>query len=562
MSTLDPEQLASCNLAQNNVIVAGAGSGKTRVLVAIVADLVEEGVEPERIVLSTFTRAAAEEMRSRASEEVGTNLDEMLCGTLHSIAISVLQNQNGQLINVIDDEEALVLLSEIADQLISLRNEEDLPAPNYKSLLEKYNRGRESFGNNIFEGQDRHQFINQLFQSYGDKKEEDGLFDYSDLLIYFNQWLDGREGGVWSRDLEAVLIDEAQDLNQLQTEIVNKLSVSAKKVLIGDPGQCVYSWRGASAEAMVMSSQEEGVKLSLLRRNYRSQPIIVEIANLALPEGPLAQTMTAVRPQEEGRLTIAETNSAAHEAMVIADWIETELSLSSPEKCAILARNHNHLTAIEEELAFRGLPIEKLGFKKDPWVEALTAFMRLSKNQHNRLAWNRLLLAAGGSGDDLSAIITSESPLEVFAEQNSDSYVGEIVNLIQQEQGQSLWRQLCYGPFGAIMTQSGQGAHALEMAEMEWDDEMQAIIKPEIKGSGIAIGTIHASKGLEWSSVAIAHLGPFPLPHAPLAEERRLFYVAVTRSKDNLLLSEAKWSQGKSLVSDQIRAIASSEEQR
>ena len=242
MSLDHDQQYVLDNLAARNIVIAGAGSGKTRLLVAILNKLIEEEVPADKIVLATFTRETSRQMRSQSEQKTGKSLGELNCGTFHSLAAAILAEQAHMTVRVLDEEEALFMIEEIGRKIALERDEEDLELPRPAAIMKEMSGARET-NRPSFLDWPRQSFFLLLEQEYRRLKKADNLFDYDDLLLELRDFLRGRGAG-WSKTIKAVLVDEAQDLDPLQQEIVDLLGADLL-VLIGDPGQCMTGPRVA-----------------------------------------------------------------------------------------------------------------------------------------------------------------------------------------------------------------------------------------------------------------------------------------------------------------------------
>ena len=532
MSLDHDQQYVLDNLAARNIVIAGAGSGKTRLLVAILNKLIEEEVPADKIVLATFTRETSRQMRSQSEQKTGKSLGELNCGTFHSLAAAILAEQAHMTVRVLDEEEALFMIEEIGRKIALERDEEDLELPRPAAIMKEMSGARET-NRPSFLDWPRQSFFLLLEQEYRRLKKADNLFDYDDLLLELRDFLRGRGAG-WSKTIKAVLVDEAQDLDPLQQEIVDLLGADLL-VLIGDPGQCIYSWRGVNNQAMY--DWAESGTVFHLRKNYRSNPQIVSLANLITPPGPFAKEMEPVREGGERPRLISPASPAA-EAILVADWLE-----GHHYQGAVLARTHKHLIPIKNELGLRAVEFNYLGRGvEDPLLIKLRALMRLSDNPLDRRAWLSFLQEVEAA----DAILKTDDPLSALLLKQPQ--LGDLISLIRTgEPSPSLWRRLCYGPLFELV-----GPRSLPLAEQVNDDNVFEA-KESVITSGLSLGTIHGGKGLEWDCLAIVSLGQgaFPLGRGS-DEELRLFYVAVTRARDQLLLSRAGWLSGTGFLSEGV----------
>jgi DNA helicase-2/ATP-dependent DNA helicase PcrA len=551
------QQHALNNLTNRSLIVAGAGSGKTRLLIATLIKLLSEG--KNNIVLLTFTRKAAEEMRRRAEEETDHQLRDLDCGTFHGVALKWLRRE-GIVDRVLDEEESLIWLQEIIEHTAQARDEEDLPRPSPNQILEWSSRiAEENIHMSLLAG-DRADFCLAVQKKYKEMKSAENLADYTDLLVGVSEWLDRKDGKNHIESLQAVLVDEAQDLSSLQRKIIDQLtSHGAMRIMIGDPAQCIYSWRGAAADALEKYAQLDNVTLERLANNYRSTPEICSVAQIIMPDGPLALQAKPMRLS--GAIPrLIHCSDVEEEALAIKNWAHQHDDIND---LCVLARTHNQARKAAE--ALEGTPIHHLGrdAENSRFQRPLKALLRLALDPRQIRAWYSLLsLLPGDNREAAMQIVSAEKPFPeaalLWPELN-----GVFMAIKEQEVSASLWRQLCYGPYGNLLAQAGHEQEAYNLAERNLDENCKGaefldslLDGYTSEGRGIKLGTVHAAKGLEWKHVLIMRLGEgsFPLhtqTRQQEKEERRLFYVAATRAEDTLTLLESEWQRGRGFLQNQ-----------
>ena len=392
------------------VIVAGAGTGKTRTLTARVARLLERGVPPERILLLTFTRRAADDMLARAAAlsghgEFGRRLRG---GTFHAVAHQMVSAWSEALglpagFSVLDPADA-------ADAMDLLRDEHGLTGtevrmPRSGTLVDIYSRcvnTRRTLADVLcvdFPWCEPHaQQLSALFRAYVQRKREAGQLDFDDLLLYWRAALaDEHLGAHQAAMFDHVLVDEYQDVNTLQVDIVKALRPDGRGLtVVGDDAQAVYGFRGADARHLHdLAASFAGTTVLTLDRNFRSLQPVLDLANVVRPAE--AGVRLVLRGEREGgrRPVFLRCHDAAGEARAVVERIldNHEQGMALREQ-AVLVRAAHHSDLIELELTARRVPFRKYGglrFVEAAHVKDFVAALRVLENPADDLAWFRLL---------------------------------------------------------------------------------------------------------------------------------------------------------------------------
>lgn len=402
-----------------SLVIAGAGTGKTRALTARVAQLVSRGVPVDQILLLTFTNRAAREMTRRVELLLGQSVRGIESGTFHSIGRRWVQEFSATLgfpevSQVIDREDASTLLRQCYDVVPKeARRARRFPRPmTILSSLSKSVNTHRTFEDVI--QADAPQFADlipafyDILVAYQEAKVERGLLDFDDLLIYSHRLLSefpdiaARISGRYQH----VLVDEYQDTNRLQAEIVDRVSAQhGNLTVVGDDHQSIYAFRGAVHDNILeFPKRHPDCQTFYLTQNYRSSPQILRLANLSiakntrqypkelhtdLPEGELPALINA-RDQKEEALFVSQRILELHEEGV---------PLS---KIAVLYRAHSHVAHVEVELNKRGIPYVLRSGKRlfeRAHIKDLLCFLRLSMNPRDDLAAHRVLQMCEGIGD-------------------------------------------------------------------------------------------------------------------------------------------------------------------
>jgi DNA helicase-2/ATP-dependent DNA helicase PcrA len=597
---LDDEQMAAVTHGDSPlVIVAGAGTGKTRTLTARVARLLETGVRPERILLLTFTRRAADDMLSRAASLAGhRELGRRLRGgTFHAIAHQFVCGWGEALgvaegFSVLDPADAADVMDLLRDT--AGLNNKDERMPRAATLVDVYSRCvnvRQQLADTVardFPWCEPHvEKMATLFRAYIAHKRAHQQLDFDDLLLYWRAALiDERLAPMFADMFDHVLVDEYQDVNALQVDIVRHLRPDGRGLtVVGDDAQAIYGFRGSDAGHLhELAASLPAASIVRIERNYRSLPPVVEVANRVRPT--TAALGLVLRATRDGghRPSFVRCHDAAFEARAVVDRIlaRHEQGMRLRDQ-AVLARASHHTDLIELELTARRVPYRKYGglrFVEAAHVKDFAAALRLLDNSADDVAWYRLLRLHDGIGParakELLATLPPRRPEAVldWAETVAaapptarTALAATLTGLVTSRglPGAGLRAQAVLEMIRPLVVAHYQAADA-RLADLErlaaaasqaadlsvWLAELtldppQATGDyagaPHLDDDYVVISTAHSAKGLEWLVVHLAHLvdGAFPSDMAlrsesGLEEERRLFYVAVTRARDELLM--------------------------
>ena len=595
---LNPQQLAAVEVVDGPaLVIAGAGSGKTRVLVYRVARLIDMGVDPASILLLTFTRKAAQEMLGRVGLLIGPQSDRVMGGTFHSVA-NVLLRRYGRTIGlepgftILDrgDSEDLVNLvraqtgltetgkrfprkKTIADLFSKCAN---TMQPLEDVLLTEYSHFGEYLGE-----------LTKLQEAYESTKRQRQLVDYDDLLTRLRELLtvDEQARQTISAIYRYMLVDEYQDTNRLQADVVRKLAATHENVMVvGDDSQSIYSFRGATfRNIMEFPALFPGTRMFKLEENYRSTQSILALANDILKGATEKYSKTLFTQKGQGERpalveVIGENSQSRFVAQKILELREEGVPL---DEMAVLFRSSFHAFDLEIELTKRDVPFVKRGgfkFLETAHVKDLLAHLRIVHNPLDTVSWNRSLLLVDGVGqkrsrDLLTQLVGSEAPYEVLRQGGGRSALGlrnlaaaleSVGNVEDGSPADQVNRLLEY--YYPILKEQYDDypkrirdlEHLMVMAErygaleefladvtLEPPNESVTGIEAQDRDDErLVLSTIHSAKGLEWRCVFVIWLvdGRFPssysfLTEEELEEERRLLYVAVTRAKQFLYLT-------------------------
>jgi len=428
---LNPEQLAAATHGDGPLlIVAGAGTGKTRTLVYRVAHLIERGVRPERILLLTFTRRAAQEMLARAERLAGARSGRVHGGTFHATAHRLLRVYGSAAglakdFSIIDqgDAEDLMGLSRAALGYAQKKSR----FPKKETLHHVYSR-HVNTGiaiDDIIAAEypqflDYREDLTRIYADYTSRKEERNLVDYDDLLLFWAGMLESgtelakRVAGLYDH----VLVDEYQDTNLLQARILLGLAREHQNItVVGDDAQSIYAFRGATIRNILdFPRQFAGARVVTLERNYRSTQPILDVTNtlIARARERYSKTLRTERTGGEPPWLVAARDESAQTRFVVDRIMELHESGTPLREIAVLFRAGYMSADLEIELTNRKIPFEKWGglkFLEAAHVKDVLAFLRILENPRDEVSWYRVLLLLPGIGD-----ATARAAVEAMAQ--------------------------------------------------------------------------------------------------------------------------------------------------
>ena len=614
---LDDAQLAAATHGDGPlIVVAGAGTGKTRTLVARVAALIDRGVAPERILLLTFTRRAAEEMLARAAATCDRRdaARKLWGGTFHAVAYRLMSAHAEALgqptsLSVLDQGDA-------RDLMDLMRHVHGLSGhaqrfPRGEALQDIYSRAvntgvaaRDVIAATAPWCVPHTDKILELFKAYMARKRDRGLLDFDDLLLGWRALLrDPALGPAIAGRWDHVLVDEYQDVNQIQVDIVRLLCPDGRGLtVVGDDAQAVYGFRGADSRHLVELADHlaadasgphdgassgptaamPGPRVICLEQNFRSRQRILDLANVVRPDAGGPRLRLRSTREGGGRPRLVRCHDAATEARTVVDAVLSAHDQGRPLRSqAVLMRAAHHSDLLEVQLTSRGVPYVKYGglkFLEAAHVKDFIAGVRLLDNPLDELAWFRLLRLHEGIGPAkarlvLDALRVAEPDTElrhpeavaVAPASTRTSLAGTLSRLAQaRKQGGVAQRAEGVLEFVRPLLTTRYPDHPARLDDLDRlvgaaagsptlaDYVANLTLDPPASTSDLAgpphldedyltLSTVHSAKGLEWEVVHVIHAvdGAFPSDMAlgsneGLVEEQRLFYVAMTRARDEL----------------------------
>jgi len=602
------------------LVIAGAGSGKTRTLTYRVAYLLEQGIPADRMLLLTFTNKAAKEMMRRVSDLLGQEPPDLWGGTFHSIGNRILRQHAPKLgfgrdFTILDRDDAKTIIkSSIGEAQIDVKATR-FPKPEvlqevFSLAVNTHKPVEQIVGEQYDHFSHLTPAIVGLAQRYAEKKRATNAMDFDDLLVLWLRLLQEHEDvrGQYQRRFQFVLVDEYQDTNKLQSDLIDLLAARSKNVMVvGDDAQSIYAWRGANFQNILKFPERyPGAQVFKIETNYRSTPEILQVANAAIAANvnQFAKELAPARKSGVKPAVVACEDAGQQAAFVAQRLLELREEGSDLNNMAVLYRSHFHALELQLELTRRNIPFSitsGIRFFEQAHIKDVTAYIKFVANPRDELSFKRLvellpgvgakaadkLWAAMGSG--ISDLGSGERPERPDARPHS-----QLATALQKCSGAvpkraaSAWAQ-----FVATLSQleapdvrnsaskmiklvmdAGYDDYLIEnydnhanrlddleqlavfarqlptleefltqlalLTNVESEDQQP---KPNDE-ERVRLSTVHQAKGLEFDVVFVIMLcdGLFPssrsidIPDGE-EEERRLFYVAVTRARNELYLS-------------------------
>jgi len=595
LTQLNEEQLDIVKTkSKYTLVLAGAGSGKTRTLVYRLAYLVEKGTLPEEIMLLTFTNKAAREMLNRAKKLVGGNFYFPFGGTFHSIANSFLKRFNS-LLNIDRDYSILDKSDEkdlIKDCIIisGYKNSKEIPKPKIVSMVYSLMRNScedlETTLKHRLPSLIKHsEFFSKVIKTYEIEKYRHFSVDFDDLLSLWDTMLDFKECRDFIKQrISYILVDEYQDTNKLQFSILRKLcSITGNLMVVGDDAQSIYSFRAAEiGNIMRFKDVFPEQRIYKLTTNYRSSPQILDFANNSISKNNLQFEKVLIPVNETGPLpSVMRCQDQKAEANFIVTKIqefrEKGMNLS---EISILFRARYQSVRLEMSLINNNIDYVVrggMGFFEQSHIKDIIALLQIISNPQNLLAFKRIIKMFPGIGPKSAEKLHLQFLSEYFTKKmgselpsisgkkamNSFKHFKEIFDqLIKEKNPKSIimnflnnfYREYISKKYDdpgdrekeceelALLSGKYQSLNEF-LNEAVLDEEIRSSDNNDEKKERVTLSTIHQAKGLEWDCVFIIGVNHeiFPdsrhLEKNALEEERRLFYVAVTRAKRHLFIS-------------------------
>lgn len=595
------------------LVIAGAGSGKTRTLTYRVSWLIEHGYAAEQILLLTFTNKAAKEMLTRVDELLPGRAGGIWGGTFHSIGHRILRRHAEEIgfeknFTIMDRDDQKELLEAWMTRQGLRTPESRFPKGNVLAEII-------SLCNNT--GTSLEQLIAKRYRYFFDLKEEleaamvayeaakkkANALDFDDLLLKTHELFVTHPAIAqrYQRQFRAILVDEYQDTNRIQAQLIDALSAHHGHIMaVGDDAQSIYSWRGADISNMLaFSKRHPATQFFSIETNYRSVPQVLELANASIRynTSQFSKELSAVRPAYSMSPALVPLATSNEQAVFIAQRIaELHHSGIPLSDMTILYRSHYHSMEIQLELTRRNIPFfvtSGLRFFEQAHVKDVAAVMKFALNPNDEIALKRLLLLFPGIGKKTAENLWSQA---ARALQGSHDF-SKLQQCIPPKKATKEWNQLVatlteltsydaagkwqlasptvmietilFAFYDALLQEkfTNYEARREDLATLsnyakQFSDPAEFLAQLALLGENeeqqsvsssgedqLCLSSIHQAKGLEWRVVFVAWLteGMFPTRRSldeptTLEEERRLFYVAVTRCKEELYLTYPEFS--------------------
>ena len=592
------------------LIVAGAGTGKTDTLAHRVAHLAMHGVDPGRILMLTFTRRAAAEMRRRAFEIAKRALNDTLggasqaitqrlswAGTFHAIGNRLLRHYARHLkldpqFTVLDRSDAADVLDGIRQELGFAAKEQRFPRKETCLQIYSYRVNTQKSLKDTLEQQypwclQWEADLSKLYRTYVERKQHAALLDYDDLLLYWHVMMaEPRLAQHVSAHFDHVLVDEYQDTNKLQSDILHAMRPDgAGLAVVGDDAQAIYSFRAAAVENILGFPDRFNPRAEVvtLAQNYRSTQQVLDVANAVMAEAPkqYRKHLLSIRGQGAKPKIVTVEDLQTQAEFVCTEILKRREANVPLKRQAVLFRSASHSDVLEVELAKRKIPFVKYGglkFLEASHIKDLLGLLRWADNPRNAVAAFRVLQLLPGMGpanarkavEHLEANGNTFAALKTFTPPDAAGAAWRRLTELmlalgdpqRQWQGQVYQAREWYRPhferiyehfhtrladLDQLELLSGQyPSRERFLSELALDPPnatSDLAGQPMLDEDYLVLTTIHSAKGMEWDTVYVLNVvdGSFPSEFSTgkpelIEEERRLFYVALTRAQNDLML--------------------------
>lgn len=616
---LNDQQYAAVTAGPGQALVlAGAGSGKTRTLTYRVAYLLENAVAAENILLLTFTNKAAREMLERVEHLLPGRTGGLWSGTFHSVCNRILRANATAAgltrgFTILDAEDAKALVTKVikeghvAKQVENSTGEKFPKAPVIQGLLSYATNTKQSI-----EGVVRAQFspdpeilhgIEKVARLYDKKKRDTNSLDFDDMLTRVLE-LFAEQPQILQRyqyQFQFILVDEYQDTNPIQSDLINALAGQHGNVMVvGDDAQSIYSWRGADFRNIIgFPKRFPGSKVFMIETNYRSRPEILALANAAIRpnQKQFQKNLVAARGPGEQKPVVAAVHSPQEQAIFVAQRMQ-ELNEEHGipyNEMAVLYRAHFQSMDVQLQLTQDGVPFvvtSGLKFFETAHIKDFSSFLKLAVNLRDEAAFDRIVRLLPGVGASTAAKMWATWLLQArkLGEALPKSFTEFMMPIKVPVRAEKDWQQLAW-TMDEFIGPDGQLRPPVDVMKSVWEGVYEQWLKSEHENfearrqdveqfmrfgerfesladmlselsllsgpeaaedksaaraeESVCLSSVHQAKGLEWRVVFIVWLTDSMFPNLravdeggpdALEEERRLFYVAVTRAKDELYM--------------------------
>ena len=559
--------------AKNILVIACPGSGKTFTIIKRYIHLVtKKGVNPNNIILITFTKKAGMELKERINNYIPDKLP-FYVGTLHSLAYKILKD-NGCTNTILDDELNKEFISDIVDELEPLYSKKDKLKNNLSLIFDKLYFNFDIDPNDILNKTDFNKekdMIIKLFEEYKKRKIEQNLFSFSDLMMEFYKFLNSDKGTKIKEQIDYVFFDEYQDINKLQEKILYTFNDNSNIMVVGDVCQSIYSFRGSDISYISNFKNKYKSKIFKLTTNYRSTKNIVEF-NKNILEHPHYSMNFNKKNKKGAKPKIKKCVDSNHVIDFIKKDIQKKIKKNNCKYSdfAILSRRrtHNNINKFDEiknSFAKVGIPaLEKSNLSlllEKSHINLFIALVIVKNNYKSKIHWKKILSCIPDI--DVNLILGHDDILK-YLETSEYSFIYKFMNLIDNEINLENKIELYLKLFCLLMHGNSKINDYIKdiknllslidgsnMTLLEYINEFYLSFEENI-GNNVSLDTIHGSKGLEWMFVYIidcndSEYRPFDKPYYTKddiiqleLEEHRLLYVGCTRAKRKLMIMYTK----------------------
>lgn len=574
------------------LVLAGAGSGKTRVVTYKIAYLVKEiGINPFNILAITFTNKAANEMKERAEELLERSINGMWIGTFHSICVRILRKYYSSNFTIYDTQDSVNLIKSIIKDR-NLDSDQFKPKSIKNRISDFKNKGMGVKEFQEFAGSDFYlKIVGEIFFDYEAAMKEANALDFDDLLLKTVKIFEANPSVCeeYSSKFDYIFVDEYQDVNDIQYKFIKAIShVHNNLTVVGDENQSIYAFRGANLENILNFERDfKGAKVIYLNQNYRSTKSILDAANHLILNNPqkYKRELLATKADDE-KVKCYNLMTGDDEAYKVLEIIEN--LKDSGEKysdIAILYRTNNQSRAFEDVFVRNSIPYEIIGgirFYDRKEVKDVLAYLKLLNNPFDSVSFERIVnTPRRGVGPktlgDLNEyrLVTGKDYFETLSdigtksakqfgedfikirEVMNDVSLSELVDIVLEKSEYLKELKVSKNPedesrvqnvyeFVSYVKEYENKNPESELSEMLNEISLLSDIDQSKEEDKVVLMTVHSSKGLEFRNVFVVGLeeGLFPSrmsmeDEKDVEEERRLFYVALTRARDRLFLTSA-----------------------
>ncbi len=614
---LNEQQLAAVMAPPGpQLIIAGAGSGKTRTLTYRVAYLLENGIDPRNVLLLTFTNKAARQMLDRVANLLPVDASGIWGGTFHSIGNRMLRRHGSALgyasgFTIMDREDQKELINTVVASAGIDPKEIRFPKGDVLAEIFSFVINTETPMEELLAGRFPYFLplldkIKDVHARYEKKKKATNSMDFDDLLEKTLSMLQQHEGiaSFYRRKFQFILVDEYQDTNKIQADFIDLLAHDHRNVMVvGDDAQSIYSWRGANFQNILeFPKRYPDAQVFKIEMNYRSVPEILEAANAAIAANveQFRKNLQPTRQSNTVRPALVALNDGSEQAQFVAQRIlelrDEDVDLNA---IAVLYRAHYHALELQLELSRRGIPYRitsGIRFFEQAHVKDVISFLRFVANPRDEVAFKRMVKLLPGIGNRSAENLWLAWEKSAVAGIGDPGYSGDagysfgerLLTIKVGARSKKMWNQLAHtldeiAPGGQPNLPSEMITSVVEaiyddyakvnftnyelrredlsqlaafarqfkdlnefLSQLALISNVDAEAGPAQPGDkeAVNLSTVHQAKGLEFHTVFVIWLtdGMFPSSRsldtrAALEEERRLFYVAITRAKDQLYLA-------------------------